>query len=129
MRCLIVGGTRIIGPHVVRELLLRGWNVAVLHRGVHLTPLPANVQRITDESAGIPVLRVPAAALRFEPDIVLHMIAMGERDTEAAMSTFAGRAGRLVALSSGDVYRAYGRFLGTEPGPIEPTPLSEDAPL
>jgi nucleoside-diphosphate-sugar epimerase len=129
MRCLIVGGTRIIGPHVVRQLLLHGWNVAVLHRGVHLTPLPANVQRITDESAGIPVLRVPAAALRFEPDIVLHMIAMGERDAEAAMSTFAGRAGRLVALSSGDVYRAYGRFLGTEPGPIEPTPLSEDAPL
>ena len=32
-------------------------------------------------------------------------------------------------LSSGDVYRAYGRMLGTEPGPIEPTPLAEDAPL
>jgi nucleoside-diphosphate-sugar epimerase len=113
----------------VRELLLHGWNVAVLHRGIHLAALPANVQRITDDSAGIPVLRVPAAAQRFEPDIVLHMIAMGERDAELAMSTFAGRAARIVVLSSGDVYRAYGRFLGTEPGPIEPTPLSEDAPL
>src|ERR1700677_2199955 len=123
MRCLIIGGTRIIGPYVVRQLLLHGWEVAVLHRGIHLALLPANVQRITDESAGIPVLRVPTAAQRFEPDVVLHMIAMGERDAEAAMTAFAGRARRIVVLSSGDVYRAYGRFLGTEPGPIEPTPL------
>jgi nucleoside-diphosphate-sugar epimerase len=129
MRCLIIGGTRIIGPYVVRQLLLHGWEVAVLHRGIHLALLPANVQRITDESAGIPVLRVPTAAQRFEPDVVLHMIAMGERDAEAAMTAFAGRARRIVVLSSGDVYRAYGRFLGTEPGPIEPTPLSEEAPL
>jgi nucleoside-diphosphate-sugar epimerase len=35
----------------------------------------------------------------------------------------------LVAISSGDVYLAYGRLLGTEPGPPEPVPLHEDAPL
>jgi nucleoside-diphosphate-sugar epimerase len=57
------------------------------------------------------------------------MIAMGQQDAEAAMATFAGRAGRIVVLSSGDVYRAYGRFAGTEPGPIEPTPLNEGAAL
>jgi nucleoside-diphosphate-sugar epimerase len=38
-------------------------------------------------------------------------------------------AKRVVAISSGDVYRAYGRLLRTEPGPLEPVPLSEDAPL
>jgi nucleoside-diphosphate-sugar epimerase len=129
MRCLIVGGTRVIGPRVVSKLQLRGWDIAVLHRGIHVAALPRNVQRITDESAGIAVLRVPPAAQRFEPDVVLHMIAMGEQDSEAAMATFTGSAGRIVVLSSGDVYRAYGRFLGTEPGPIEPTPLTEDAPL
>jgi len=129
MRCLIVGGTRIIGPHVVRRLHARGWDIAVLHRGVHRAVLPEGVLRIADESAGIPVLRVPLAAQRFEPDVVLHMIAMGERDAEAAMDAFAGRAARIVVLSSGDVYRAYGRFVGTEPGPIEPTPLTENAPL
>jgi nucleoside-diphosphate-sugar epimerase len=130
MRCLIVGGTRVIGPYVVRKLLqLREWNIAVLHRGIHVAPFPANIQRITDESAGIPVVRVPLAARRFEPDVVLHMIAMGEQDAKAAMDTFAGHAARIVVLSSGDVYRAYGRFLGTEPGPIEPTPMTEEAPL
>jgi len=35
----------------------------------------------------------------------------------------------LVVISSADVYRAYGRFLGTELGGIEPTPIAEDAPL
>jgi nucleoside-diphosphate-sugar epimerase len=38
-------------------------------------------------------------------------------------------AGRIVLLSSGDVYLAYGRFTGTEPGPIDKGLLTEDAPL
>ena len=129
MRCLIIGGTRVIGPYVVRRLRARGWDIAVLHRGVHCPVLPAGVVEITDDAAGIPVLRVPVAARRFEPHVVLHMIAMGERDAEAAMDALVGHADRIVALSSGDVYRAYGRFIGTEPGPIEPTPLTETAPL
>jgi nucleoside-diphosphate-sugar epimerase len=80
MRCVIIGGTRVIGPHVVQRLHARGWDIAVLHRGVHRAVLPEGVLQITDESAGIPVLRVPRAAQRFAPDVVLHMIAMGERD-------------------------------------------------
>jgi nucleoside-diphosphate-sugar epimerase len=47
----------------------------------------------------------------------------------AAAAHFAGRAERIVALSSGDVYRAYGRLIGNEPGPLEPMPLYEDAAL
>jgi nucleoside-diphosphate-sugar epimerase len=47
----------------------------------------------------------------------------------AAVARFAGVARRMVALSSGDVYRAYGRLLGSEPGPPEPVPLDERAPL
>lgn len=129
MRCLIIGGTRVIGPYVVRRLRALGWDIAVLHRGIHRSVLPAGVLKIIDDSAGIPVVRVPIAARRFAPHVVLHMIAMGERDAEAAMDAFVGHAARIVVLSSGDVYRAYGRFAGTEPGPIEPTPLAENSPL
>jgi nucleoside-diphosphate-sugar epimerase len=129
MRCLIIGGTRAIGPYVVRRLSALGWDIAVLHRGIHRSVLPAGVLKILDESAGIPVLHLPIAARRFEPHVVLHMIAMGERDAEAAVDAFVGHAARIVVLSSGDVYRAYGRFIGTEPGPIEPMPLTEDSPL
>jgi hypothetical protein len=45
------------------------------------------------------------------------------------MEAFADRAGRIVLLSSGDVYRAYGRFTAIEPGPIEEGLLTEDSPL
>jgi nucleoside-diphosphate-sugar epimerase len=38
-------------------------------------------------------------------------------------------ARRSVVISSADVYRAYGRFLGLGDGPIEPTPLAEESPL
>src|SRR5437016_8283308 len=55
------------------------------------------------------------------------MIAMGERDAQAAMEAFEGRAHRLVVLSSGDVYRAYGRFIGLEPGPVEKGLLTESS--
>jgi nucleoside-diphosphate-sugar epimerase len=34
-----------------------------------------------------------------------------------------------VGLSSQDVYRAYGVMIGIEDGPIDPLPLSEEAPL
>ena len=39
-----------------------------------------------------------------------------------------GVARRLVVISSQDVYRAYGRFHGKEPGPLEPLPVTEDSP-
>jgi nucleoside-diphosphate-sugar epimerase len=38
-------------------------------------------------------------------------------------------AGRVVALSSMDVYRAYGLLHNKEPGPPEPLPLTEDSPV
>jgi nucleoside-diphosphate-sugar epimerase len=54
---------------------------------------------------------------------------MGEADSRAVMEAFRGRASRVVALSSGDVYRAYGRLTRAEPGPIEAGLLQEDSPL
>jgi nucleoside-diphosphate-sugar epimerase len=42
---------------------------------------------------------------------------------------FADVAERAVVLTSGDVYRAFARLLGSEPGPPDPVPLREDAPL
>jgi nucleoside-diphosphate-sugar epimerase len=57
------------------------------------------------------------------------MFPVGADDARAAMERFSGIARRMVALSTGDVYRAYGRLLGSEPGPPEPVPLTENAPV
>src|SRR5947209_9100719 len=43
------------------------------------------------------------------------------------MLTVRGIARRVVALSSMDVYRAFGIFHGTEPGPLQPVPLTEES--
>ena len=57
------------------------------------------------------------------------MFPVGQDDSRAAVARFAGIAKRIVAISSGDVYRAYGRLIGSEPGPPESVPLKEDAAL
>jgi nucleoside-diphosphate-sugar epimerase len=129
MRILVIGGSRFIGPCVVRRLVRDGHDVAIFYRGQHEASLPANVTRFKDRRAQIPVTTIPEELRLYAPDVVLHMIAMGERDAEAARIAFAGIARRVVALSSGDVYRAYGVFKGIEEGPLEPTPLHECSPL
>jgi nucleoside-diphosphate-sugar epimerase len=129
MRVLIIGGTNFIGPYVVTQLDQLGHEITLYHRGQHESNLPAAVRHIHSASAGIPVLHFPSSVSDPPPDVVLHMFPVGHDDARAAVARFAGVARRLVAISSGDVYRAYGRLLGTEPGPPLAVPLSEDAPL
>jgi nucleoside-diphosphate-sugar epimerase len=129
VQVLIIGGTKFIGPYVVRQLAAKGHIVTVFHRGEHEPVLPASVRHIHDLAAAIPVVAFPAPVLNVQPDVVIHMVPVGERDAQAAIDAFRDEAGRLVALSSGDVYRAYGRFTGMEVGPIDNTPLTESAPV
>jgi nucleoside-diphosphate-sugar epimerase len=129
MRVLVIGGTNFIGPHIVTALHRQGHEVTVYHRGLHEPDLPTAVRHIHSPRASIPVLHFPSSLSNPAPDVVLHMFLVGEDDAHAAIARFVGVARRVVALSSGDVYRAYGRLLGTEPGPPEPTPIDENAPL
>jgi len=62
------------------------------------------------------------------PEVVLDMVPFREEDARRVKG-FKGVARRVVAISSGDVYRAFGRLWRTEPGPPDPIPLNEDSPL
>jgi nucleoside-diphosphate-sugar epimerase len=129
MRVLAIGGTGFIGPHAIRALVEEGHEVTVYHRGEHEPALPPAVRHVHDPGAGLPVRHFPDSLLDPAPDVVLHMFPVGEDDAAELVRRFRGATGRIVAVSSGDVYRAYGRLTGTEPGPPEPLPVDEDAPL
>jgi nucleoside-diphosphate-sugar epimerase len=127
MRFLILGGTRFIGPHIVGRLLRLGHEVAVFHRGETAAELPAAVRHITGDRRRLRNHVGDFAG--FAPDVVIDMIGFTQRDAEDAVATFSGLAGRLVLISSGDVYRAFGVVSRFQSGPVEPVPLTEHAPL
>jgi len=60
---------------------------------------------------------------------VIDVILSSGRQARQLVALFRGRAQRVVALSSCDVYRACGVLHGSEPGPLEPVPLTESSPL
>ncbi len=112
---------------MARRLLEGSHEVTVFHRGQTLGDLPADVRHLVGERANLAAGHAEFESLA--PDVVLDMIAFTERDAVDLVSTFRGVTRRAVVISSQDVYRAYGRLLGTEPGPPDPVPLTEDAPL
>lgn len=126
MRILILGGTGFVGPHVVRQLAVHGHDVTIFHRGNTETNLPGNVRHVHGDFANFPdhldELR------RISPEVVLDMVPFREEDA-VRVRAFKDVARRVVVVSSGDVYRAFGRLWRTEPGPPDPAPLTEDSPL
>jgi nucleoside-diphosphate-sugar epimerase len=122
MRVLLIGGSGFIGPHVVRALEQQGHDVVVFHRGT---------RRLKREMIGDRhKLPAHADALRAAaPDVVVDLILSSGTQAGELMGVFSGATSRVVALSSCDVYRACGVLHGSEPGPLEPGPLTESSPL
>jgi nucleoside-diphosphate-sugar epimerase len=133
MQILVIGGTGITGPHVVRRLVEMGHEVTIFHRGQHEADLPPEVRHIHQSSFN-PEDRWRFAEFadefrRLAPEVVVHMIASTEQDGRSLVQAFRGIARCTVVPSSIDVYRTFGRLHGTEPGPPDAVPLTEDAPL
>lgn len=126
MRILVLGGTKFVGPHVVRRLAEWGHDVTIFHRGQTETELPASVEHVHGTFAEFD--KHIDALRRRSPEVVLDMVPFRAEDG-GRVQAFRGVARRAVVLSSVDVYRAFGRIHGTEPGAPDPMPLTEDSPL
>jgi nucleoside-diphosphate-sugar epimerase len=133
MHVLILGGTGFIGPYVVKQLQNLGHEVTVFHSGYTEVNLPSTVHHIHCETLKFGNRRClsdfAAEFESFPPDVVVDMIPMTELDAKVVVDTFDGMAKRVIAISSQDVYRAYSKLQQLETGPLEPVPLTEDAPL
>ena len=130
MKILLLGGTGFIGPHVVRHLVSAGHEAAVLSRGKRRVDLPSGVLTVVGDYHNLPELPSELRGIfaGAPPDVVLDMIPMTERDARNALDVFSGFARRIVAASSGDVYRAWGYGFGLEAQPCDPR-ITEDSPL
>ena len=127
MRILVIGGTGITGPHTVQFLLNAGHDVTVFNRGHSQGTIPKGVQRITGDKSDLSLHREELHGL--QPDVVLHMAAFRRDETREFMELFDGHAGRVVGISSMDVYAAYARLKRSEVGPLQPVPIGENAEL
>jgi nucleoside-diphosphate-sugar epimerase len=116
MRILFIGGTRFIGLSAVQHLSDAGHDVTVFHRGE--TKVDMNdLEDFTDQFKQLAL------------DVIVHMVLIQESDGLRVMKVFKGIAKRIIGISSCDVYLAYGRINGTEPGDPLPVPINEDDPL
>lgn len=125
-RALVIGGTGFIGAQVTLQLLSAGIDVTVFSRGKHGKP-PADVHWIEAPDTDQVISFEGLDSSHF--DVAVHMMAMGEDEGRIFAEELGDSVGRLILVSSEDVYLAYGRFVGLEPGPPEPVPIAEEGAL
>lgn len=99
---LILGGTRNLGHITALELLHAGHNVTVLNRGLTPDDLPPAVERLRADRADTASVSTALGSRSF--DLVLDTTTYTGEDARDVIDLFDGRVGRLVFISSGQVY-------------------------
>ncbi|MGF1595722.1 MAG: NAD-dependent epimerase/dehydratase family protein [Acidimicrobiales bacterium] len=121
-KALIIGGSGPTGPHLISGLLDRGYEVTMMHRGTHDSPLiPASVERLI----GDPHFRETLADT------------LGNRTFDLVVATYGriryiaeemvGRTPRLIAIGGPPSYKGMFAADAIDP-PGMPIPTAEDAP-
>lgn len=125
VRILLIGGNGFIGRYVMPMLQGRGHHLALFHRGA--SPARDGVEEIVGDRSRLP--EYATELRRFAPDVVIDFVLSSGAHAEDLMDVFRGATGRVVMLSSMDVYRAAGVLHGTDHGPLQELPLTEDSEL
>jgi nucleoside-diphosphate-sugar epimerase len=126
MRVLLIGGNGFIGSPLTKQLLAAGHTIALFHRAQALGN-DRNVLHISGDRNRLSAYREQLQ--EFAPDVIVDLILSSGEQGRELMSVARGITGRVVALSTGDVYRAWGVLHGVESGALEPLPITEDSPL
>lgn len=121
MKVLVIGGAGFVSRAVI-DRLGRSHRIEIATRGA------CSAERVCDPQLD-EVRQLRSQIARFAPDILLDMSPRNGPDAEAVIAALDGRGLRLVCISSGSVYRTFGRLVGTEAGPIENAPQPESACL
>ncbi|HZS29135.1 MAG TPA: NAD-dependent epimerase/dehydratase family protein [Candidatus Angelobacter sp.] len=125
MKILLIGGSGFIGPYTATMLLKGGHQVTIFHRGK--TRAPEGAEEIFGDRQFLQDHQLEFRRQKF--DVVIDFVLSSGRQALQLMDTFRSIAGRVVALSSMDVYRAWGVFFGFDSGELQELPLTEDSDL
>jgi NAD(P)-dependent dehydrogenase (short-subunit alcohol dehydrogenase family) len=110
LKVIVLGGTRFIGPHVVRQLAAEGQEIALFNRGESkpTSTLPQNVLQIAGDRNRLTDYREQFRA--FAPDVVNRLVSLCRSGSASRDRGLLGIAKRVVTISSCDVYQAFGRL-------------------
>jgi nucleoside-diphosphate-sugar epimerase len=101
-RILIIGGSGFLSGTLARMAVARGNEVTVVSRGQR--PVPAGVEVVTVDRNDRKEFANRTLALRKDWDLVVDAIPYTPDDARQDLEVFAGRAGRLVFISTDFVY-------------------------
>jgi nucleoside-diphosphate-sugar epimerase len=126
-RVLVLGGTGFVGPFIVRDLVERGDEVVLFHRGQREPALTEGAEHVHGEFERLPEYVAELAQRR--PEVVVD-VSPGLGKGGHGVLHFAGIVERGVVLTSMDVYRAMSVLWGVEgAGPPQPMPVTEHSEL
>ena len=127
MRILLIGGNGFIGSPLAKELGRSGHDLAILHRHADADSTSSDFLRIRGDrnhlSDSLDQIR------RFSPHVIIDLILSSGDQAHELIKIARDLRSRVVAISSMDVYRAWGVLQEIEPGPLEPLPITEESPL
>jgi nucleoside-diphosphate-sugar epimerase len=127
MRALVVGGAGSTGPLIVAGLLQRGYQVSVLHRGLHEADLPSDVEHIHADPHWREGLQAALEGRRFD----LAMAIYGRLRLVA--EALQGRTDRLISVGGAlAAYKGWMRVTDEHPWDTmeeSPVPVREDDAL
>jgi nucleoside-diphosphate-sugar epimerase len=123
----VIGGNGFIGSPLVNELLGSEHEVAVFHRRSDVALADSGVVQIQGDRNRLSDYE--GQFRRFSPDVIVDLILSSGEQARQLVETAHEIARRVIAISSMDVYRAWGVMHEVEAGPLDPLPLTEDSPL
>ena len=122
-RILVIGGTGPTGIPLVQELVGRGLDVAILHRGTHeRTETPETVEHVHADPFDEASLAAALAGRTFDAAFVMY------GRLRRIAPALKGRVGQFVSVGGVPAYRGFMNPWLHDPAGL-PVPIAEDAPV